>query len=439
MLEKALNNRAISIFIHIIIGYLCTLPFFPVIYGMLPIVLGLIILVNSKNKNEEAIILCCYFVGSEVFLRMTEGFVLYEAGKYAVMGFLSLGIILNPQKQNNSVYFIFYILLLFIGIAYSQIPIDQSLRKAILFNLSGPLVLGVSGFYFYKRKIKKRELLNALFFMLLPLISMVTFLYFRTPDLKEIVFGGSANFVTSGGFGPNQVATVIGIGIFISALFLLLREKITGFLIFDFLLFFYFIYRGLLTFSRGGIVTGVFALIAFSFFYILYNKGSLTTIIKYFVTGFVFIIAIWVYTSNLTGGMLENRYSGKNAKGVQKKDISTGRVAIFESQMKNFVKKPMGIGVGSGKFLRLSGGSHVTAASHNEVGRLIEEHGAIGIIILIGLIFLPFINAWRANNFQRAFIFAFFLFWFLTINHSAMRIAFPGFIYALSLMKVQNE
>ena len=107
--------------------------------------------------------------------------------------------------------------------------------------------------------------------------------------------------------------------------------------------------------------------------------------------------------------------------------------------MENFVKEPMGIGVGSGKFLRLSGGTHVTAASHNEVGRLIEEHGAIGILILIGLIILPFINAWQANNFQRAFLFSFFLFWFLTINHSAMRIAFPGFIYALSLMKVKDE
>jgi hypothetical protein len=33
----------------------------------------------------------------------------------------------------------------------------------------------------------------------------------------------------------------------------------------------------------------------------------------------------------------------------------------------------------------------------------------------------------------RAFLGSFLIFWFLTINHSAMRIAFPGFIYGLSV------
>jgi hypothetical protein len=33
----------------------------------------------------------------------------------------------------------------------------------------------------------------------------------------------------------------------------------------------------------------------------------------------------------------------------------------------------------------------------------------------------------------RAFLASFLIFWFLTINHSAMRIAFPGFIYGLSV------
>jgi hypothetical protein len=439
LIEKGLNNRASVIIIHIVIGYLCTLSFFPKLYGVISLLLGILILIRSKNENEEAIILSCYFIGSEVFLRMTEGFVLYEAGKYTVMSFLFLGIILNPKKQQSSIYFVVYIFLLFIGIAFSQIPIEESLRKAILFNLSGPFVLGVSGFYFYNRKIKKRELLNALFFMLLPLISMVTFLYFRTPDLKEIVFGGSANYDTSGGFGPNQVATVIGVGIFITALFILLKERITGFIIIDVLLFFYFIYRGLLTFSRGGIVTAIIALIAFSLFFILYNKATLITIIKYVFLGAIFLTATWIYTSNITGGMLDNRYSGKNARGVQKKDISTGRVAILESQMKNFVKNPLGIGVGSGKFKRLKGDAHVTAASHNEFGRLIEEHGIIGILILIGLIILPLINLSDSNGYQRGYIISFLLLWFLTINHSAMRIAFPGFIYALSLIKIIDE
>ena len=137
--------------------------------------------------------------------------------------------------------------------------------------------------------------------------------------------------------------------------------------------------------------------------------------------------------------MLDNRYAGKNASGVQKEDISSGRVDILAEQIKSFTENPLGIGVGNGKYKRQGAIGNVTAASHNEVGRLIEEHGIIGFIILLLLLLLPLANFWYGNNYQRAFISAFYIFWFLTINHSAMRIAFPGFIYALSLLNIEDE
>ena len=150
-----------------------------------------------------------------------------------------------------------------------------------------------------------------------------------------------------------------------------------------------------------------------------------------------FILAIWIYTSNITGGMLDNRYAGKNAIGVQK-DITTGRVDILETQGLNFLDNPLGIGVGNGKYERMNSTKKVTAASHNEVGRLLEEHGIIGLILLIVLTTIPLFNFIRGDMYQRAFIIAFYSIWFLTINHSAMRIALPGFIYALSLIKITD-
>ena len=41
------------------------------------------------------------------------------------------------------------------------------------------------------------------------------------------------------------------------------------------------------------------------------------------------------------------------------------------------------------------------------------------------------------NNRQNIFVFAFVVFWLLTINHAAMRLAAPAFVYALSLLKIQ--
>lgn len=437
MIEKILQNKLTFILIHIFLGFLGTLPLFPKLYGLLVLIIPIYIIFLNKNENEEAFMFAIYIVGAEVFVRMTGGFFLYEMGKYAVLLFLLLGIFVGSFKQKFSIQYLFYILLLLLGIVFTQVPEGESLRKNILFNLSGPLVLGVAAFYLYQRPISKKQLMDGLFLMLLPLFSMICYLYFRTPDLKEIAFGGEANFVTSGGFGPNQVATAIGLGMFALTVYILSKEKLTGYIFLDSIFLVYFSYRGLLTFSRGGIITAAISLLLFSFFFLLYKKVSLNTLFKYFLVSVFFTLSIWIYTSDITGGMLNNRYTGKNAIGVQK-DITTGRIDIIEVQLENFLKNPLGIGVGNGKYERLKRGEGTTGASHNEIGRLLEEHGYIGFFLLIMLLTVPLFNFFRGSYYQKAFIISFYAIWFLTINHSAMRIALPGFLYALSLIKITD-
>jgi len=134
--------------------------------------------------------------------------------------------------------------------------------------------------------------------------------------------------------------------------------------------------------------------------------------------------------------MLDNRYADKNSHGIRKKDVTTGRVVLIESQFNNFYAHPFfGIGVGSGKYNRIENNLG-TYASHNEIGRLLSEHGLLGLIALIILLITPFSSILNQGLYEKSFLWAFYLFWFLTINHSAMRIAFPGFIYGLSLVKI---
>ena len=128
-----------------------------------------------------------------------------------------------------------------LGIVFTDVPDGESIRKAIAFNLTGPVVLFISAFYFFKRKITRNTLLEGMVYIILPIFSMISYMYFRTPDLKEIVFRGSANFETSGGFGPNQVATIIGVGAFILILFLFLNKKISGFLFLEIILLLIFL------------------------------------------------------------------------------------------------------------------------------------------------------------------------------------------------------
>jgi O-antigen ligase len=440
LIEKVVHNRLLFIAIHVVIGFLVTILPFAKIYPLFILIIGIYIIYSSRNKNEEALYLASYLVGVEVFIRMSDGFLLYETGKYGIILFSLLGIIWGPVKQKTSISFLVYVLFLVIGIVFTQVPLGESLRKSIAFNLSGPISLGFFALYCYKRTITILQLKELLFVCLLPVFSIISFVYFRTPDLEELVFNGSSNFSTSGGFGPNQVATIIGFGVFILSVFIFTRVQLSLSIFLDIIFLLYFTYRGLLTFSRGGMITAIFAFFIFVLFMLFYQKNTFIKVFKFLFITLILFLGIWLYTSDITGGMIDNRYANKNAAGIEKKDVSAGRFQLFSAQLENFYESPiLGIGVGNGKYKRIESGKRITAASHNEITRLIEEHGLLGILALLILLVKPLQNIYFSTNYQRAFLLSFYVFWFLTINHSAMRIAFPAFVYGLSLIKIDHE
>jgi len=429
--------RLFAIFVHILIGFLALSEVVAELYSYIVIVIGFVMIFRSANNHEEVTLWTAYLVGSEVFLRMTKGIFFYELNKYSVIVFLILGLAIEKRRHGIPLIYFFYLALLLLGIVFTDVPFGESLRRVIAFNLSGPFLLGMAAIYFYKRIITKEQLFRALFYLMLPIFSMITFMYLRTPDLAEIRFGGVALSETTGGFGPNQVATIIGFAVFVVASFLYVKERLTGFLFADVLVLIYFAYRGLLTFSRGGMMAAGAALIIFAVIMILGGTNKLQNLFKYTIIMSLIMVGIWLYTSNVTGGMIENRYTGKNASGVKKEDVTAGRVDIFQAQLAAFYASPLvGVGVGGGKYFKQSGAESNT--SHDEIGRLIAEHGLIGIFMLILLFITPLPNILGQNYYVRAFLISFYLFWFLTINHSAMRVAFPGWIYGLSLIQLTN-
>lgn len=430
------NTRLLLVLFHLLLGVLLLNGIFAKFYGIIIVFIGFLSVVKSRNRMEQAALWSAYLAGSDVLFRMSGGLLLHEMHKYAIVLYLLTALLIEPKKSKLNLTFVVYIVLLLIGIAFTDVPFDASLRKAITFNLSGPISLGFIAIYFYKREYSLKKLLEILFCLGLPVISMLTLLYFKTPDIKSIVFGGVANFETSGGYGPNQVSTILGVGMFVLAVHLLYKKRYSAFLVFDVLLLIYIFYRNLLTFSRGGFLTGVIALLFFGFLFILSRKDRVRSFLKYSAIVSLFGIALWLYTVDVTGGMLINRYTNKNARGVEKKDVTAGRENILTSELQGLYENPIfGMGVGSGKYKRIEE-TGVVAASHNEISRLLGEHGAIGIIILIILVFVPIVNALRQPFYAKAFLGAFFIFWFLTINHSAMRVSFPGFIYGLSLITI---
>ena len=305
---------------------------------------------KTKNKNNEVLLVCAYFVGIEVFLRMTSGIPLYEFCKYAVMFFMILGMIYKGISKNAIGFWLNLILLIpgvIIGIA--TLENTDRIRKDILFNISGPLCIGIAALYCLDKKITIEQLNKLLLFLGLPIISCLTYLFFYTPNFKELTFGTDSNPLLSGGFGANQVSTILGLGMFIFFSRLILESKNILIFLLNLLITFYVSYRGILTFSRGGMVTGIIMILVFSGYIYIFSKSKTKFKLGFIYTFFgALLISVFLYTSFQTNGSIDKRYTNKNAAGNEKADITTGRADIFETEINMFLDNPIfGVGVGT--------------------------------------------------------------------------------------------
>jgi O-antigen ligase len=263
---------------------------------------------------------------------------------------------------------------------------------------------------------------------------MVVYIILYAPALENIVFTTESNQAASGGFSGNQVATVLGLGMFLAYIRFLIPYKNNLLNVINIGLLGLLTYRCLLTFSRGGFITAIVMMVVFTGLYInwapLAKKAKATVkLVGLGIGGFL----LWGTVMAVTGGLIYNRYAGQNTRG-EDQDITTGRGDIISNELLAFFEDPfLGVGVGMGKFYRLEiegdGG-----ASHNEVSRMLAEHGVLGILALLILLLIPlgFLLSKNKNLLMLPFV----AFWFLTINHSAMRVALPGFMYGFALLSV---
>ncbi|WP_370104834.1 O-antigen ligase family protein, partial [Winogradskyella sp.] len=382
---------------------------------------------------------CAYLTGAEVIFRMTDAGLFYESSKYFIIFYIIFGMFYNGVSNKGYPYFLFLICLVpSIIVASTNIGIDASLRKNVAFVLSGPVCLGISALYCYDKKITMNQILDILLYLALPIVTLTTYLFIYTPSIKDIITDTESNFAASGGFGPNQVSTVLGLGMFVFCVYYFLNSKSNLLKIVNIILFSLIAFRGIITFSRGGVITAI--LMIFAFLVVVYSKSKRrqkNLIITSLISFVVISAFIWVVSSNQTNGLIEKRYTNQDKIGREKNDVSAGRLDLFMGELQGFIDEPfLGVGASGMKERRLISLGRVIA-THNELSRLLSEHGILGIFMLLILIFKPL--DMRSTNRYNYFFYAFLIFWFATINHSAMRIAAPGFIYALALLNIRYE
>ncbi|VXC31822.1 O-antigen ligase [Flavobacterium sp. 9AF] len=425
----------ITLFLYMLLGVLIYI-FKPisVVYALLIFVIGCFVIIRNKNKNNEVLFFCAYVISAEVFLRMTKGNIGNEYGKYCVIIFSLLGIYFSGISKKAIPYAVF-LLFLVPGIIYGilSLSFDANIRKALVFNLLGPICLGISSLYIVGKSFNFQQMDKLTRWMLYPIIAMVIYMFLYNPSIRDVVTGTDSNSATSGGFGPNQVSTVLGLAMFIVFVRVLFFSKNTFLLLFNIFFLLVLAYRGIITFSRGGVYTGLAMILSLLFFtYLMVSIKAKVKLGLASLSMVFFGILVFAYSISQTGGLILNRYKGEDSLGREKKSRFSGREELATTEIQMFLDNPiLGVGVGKNKEYReeLTG---INAASHNEITRMLAEHGILGVFNLLILFFTPIV--YYFTNRKYIFLFSFFIFWFLTINHAAMRIAASAFIYSLTLL-----
>ncbi|MDO9537352.1 MAG: O-antigen ligase family protein, partial [Thermoplasmata archaeon] len=247
-------------------------------------------------------------------------------------------------------------------------------------------------------------------------------------DMAEnLKFSTNSNFLTSGGYGPNQVSAVLGLGALLCWLLIFTQEKFSKMTWVSCFLFFWFLTQALLTFSRGGVLNFIVAGL-FSTPYLIKKRPDIVN--KLFIGAAIIAILILLVLPKIdkfTQGAFEARYSDPDTTG--RWELIQEDFALWQD---NFL-----LGVGPG----LSANLHNKyAAAHTEYSRLVVEHGLFGAVAFLLLLLMGGTAFLRAPSALAKGLTLAYIVWSMTaMGHMAMRLAAISYFFGLSFAEFEDH
>jgi hypothetical protein len=395
------------------------------LHALMTVGVGLVWLIHDREPYR-LIYLTAYITGAELLWRGTHAFIFWEFGKYAV-GVLFVLALLKQRRfaKADKRFLIFFLLLL-----PSFLVLPSFDRQGIAFNLSGPFALAVAAMFFSTVTLTPMHLKRIFVAVLAPILGLCAMAAFLTLSAESISFTGSSIKATAAGIGPNQVASILGLGAFLAILHARVdrKHKLLGIIMTALMVG--LVSQAALTFSRGGVWAGLGA-IAVAILYSLRDRGSRTAFAG--VGTLVFLLCyFWVFPAldGFTEGGLSSRF--RNFEG-------TGRERIIQADLMAFRKNPL-LGVGPGRSRTYHWARFRSSSPHTEYTRLLAEHGSLGLIALLILVWISATRLMRtADPICKACHCSFTAWALLFMLHSAMRLVAPCLLFGLASANILSN
>lgn len=379
------------------------------------------------RRPAWAVAAAAYVAGAEILWRMIGTGLFWEFGKYGASLILLLVFLRLPAHRTTYWGALVYLALLAPSAVITLQELGPSLaRDALSFNLSGPLSLTVAVLLFSSVQASAVDLELAVFSLLAPTLGVLAICTYSTLTAGAIRFYAESNYITSGGFGPNQVSALLGLGALLS-LVLALQSSQTWRRAAFMGLTLWFLVQGVLTFSRGGVLNAVIC-IGFLLVHLMRQPRVRVMALAVLVL-FTFLGAAVIFPrlNEYTGGALQERYASTGT-GVRR--------TLMEEELELWQENPvLGVGPGMSKYYRASL-LGMEVASHTEFTRLLSEHGTFGLLALLVLIATAGFAYLRAPSaLEKAWVSALSGWAFIEMSHSAMRIEAIGFLFGLAVVQ----
>lgn len=377
-----------------------------------------------EEKLERAAQVAAYLVGAEILWRMAGVPILWEFGKYGA-AFIMITALVRRRLWKMPAFAVFYFILLLPACFITLLEKSLSSSKdTISFNLSGPFLLLISSWFFSYMKVNWLQIRKVLLALIIPLMSAAVATLFYTVTATEIEFNGESNFATSGGFGPNQVSAMLGLGAFLCIACLLLFKNSFKYTLFYGVAGIIFISQSVLTFSRGGIYNAIGGVLLIIVFQMRDLKAGISRLLPVIGIAVLFLAVIFPYLNNFTGGALEERFEDKE---------TTGRAEIVEADFQIFAQNPfLGIGLGNAYTARQAFLNDKKAISHTEFSRLIAEHGSFGLLAIFAIILMIVFNLKKQESILgRSLVVGLIAWSVLFMFNAGMRLAAPSLILGM--------
>lgn len=421
----------VLLFVHIPLAIVMQqVPLFATLHAIAVLTIGIFLSLTSARLQRVAYIMA-YIVGAEVLWRMTGAQIFWEFGKYSIV-LISLLTMLRLRHIGGPPLPLAYFILLLpsIALTISQFSLSAA-RENISGNLSGPLAVLACSWFSSHLRLTFANISKILLFLIGPIFGIAAIAIESTLSTSSIRFSTTSNFITSGGFGPNQVSAMLGLGALLCFLYVLKASAGGQFRWVFAIAVIVFATQSALTFSRTGLYLGASA----AFVAALYlTRDARTRVGLVLMTAIFAIIANYIIVPGL------NDYTnGAFAQRFQESNLSS-RDALFFADFQVWIENPIiGVGPGGGKSLRaqLAFGQHKPSidkiAAHTEFSRMLAEHGLFGFVALLILFKMAIHNARRYQNIETKAIVVPLLTWsFLFMLVSAMRVVAPAFFIGLS-------